>query len=356
MRLQRLLAIAGVASRRKAEELITAGRVTVNGKRTTELGAKADPNRDRIELDGKVLASEPKLTIIMNKPRGIVCTANDPEGRQTVLDLLKDSKLRLYPVGRLDFNTSGALLLTNDGELSYALTHPRYGVEKVYEAKIRGLVSEEMLARWRKGIELEDGVTAPAEVCRLEVEEGYTWLQVTLREGRNRQIRRMAEATGLEIIKLKRSSFAGIGIEGLRPGQYRPLTEEEMVRLVRDQVPDSLKARVRQQRSFVASHRDRAKKGWGKTSPKAEAGSEKTTTEPKEPTRRPRRGRDEETMPTSSKPSTRPKSKTKSKPARPSQAPPRDAQPAARRKPSDKARPTSRAKPGSGARRGPKKR
>jgi pseudouridine synthase len=210
------------------------------------------------------------MTVVMNKHRGVVCTANDPEGRQTVLDLIKDSDVRLYPIGRLDFNTSGALLLTNDGELSFALTHPRHGVEKVYEAKVRGFVSEDVLARLRKGVELDDGVTAPAEVCRLEVEEGYTWIQITLREGRNRQIRRMAEATGIEIIKLKRSSFAGIGIERLRPGQYRPLTEDELFRLVRDHVPDTLKARVRQQRGFVANRRDRVKKGWGKPGAKTE--------------------------------------------------------------------------------------
>lgn len=300
MRLQRLLAIAGVASRRKAEELITAGRVKVNGKVITELGAKADPNRDRVELDGKALASEPKITVVMNKPRGIVCTANDPEGRQTVLDLIKDSSVRLYPIGRLDFNTSGALLLTNDGELSFALTHPKHGVEKVYEAKIRGFVNEDVLARLRKGVELDDGVTAPAEVCRLEVEEGYTWIQITLREGRNRQIRRMAEATGIEIIKLKRSSFAGIGIERLRPGQYRPLTDDELFRLVRDHVPENLKARVRQQRGFVANRQDRVKKGWGKPAGKTEGTNKPQNTsssrsprrdENKKPRTSPARGR-----------------------------------------------------------------
>ncbi len=240
MRLQKALAAAGVASRRRAEELITDGRVRVNGRVVTELGTKTDPQRDKIEVNGRVVVSEEPVVLLMNKPRGVICTVNDPEGRQTVLDLVRHRGARLFPVGRLDYDTSGALLLTNDGELAYALTHPKQGVAKTYLVKVRGQVSEDVLQQWRTGVDIGDRKkTAPAEAFRKEQNQNYTWLEVTLREGRNRQIRRMAEATGLMISKLKRVSFANISIARLRIGECRPLTDRELFRLKRDHVNPS---------------------------------------------------------------------------------------------------------------------
>ena len=230
-RLQKIIAQAGLASRRGAEELIQGGRVRVNGQVVTELGSKADPSSDRIEVDGKPLIGEPTITLLMNKPRGVVCTLSDPEGRPTVADYVKEFKERLYPVGRLDFATSGALLMTNDGDLSYALTHPKHHVEKTYLLKVAGKVAETVLEKWRTGVDIGDVVTRPADVFKVEEDENFTWIQITLREGRNRQIRRMGEATGLEIKKLKRISFAGLTIEGLRIGEYRILKESEINKL-----------------------------------------------------------------------------------------------------------------------------
>lgn len=235
-RLQKVLAAAGVASRRKSEEFITAGRVRVNGKVVTELGTKVDPNADRIEVDGKQIMEEDTVVLILNKPRGVVSTVSDPEGRETVADLVKHVKARLFPVGRLDYATSGVLLMTNDGELANALTHPRYGVEKTYLVKVHGSVGNGVLDLWRKGVKLDDGaVTRPAkEVFKVEEADGYTWIQITIKEGRNRQIRRMAEATGLLVSKLKRVAFAGLTIEGIPIGKFRELTSKEAYRLKRD--------------------------------------------------------------------------------------------------------------------------
>lgn len=237
-RLQKVLARAGVASRRRAEELVAAGRVRVNGAVVAEMGVKVDPRRDRIEVDGRVVAAERFVTVVLNKPRGVVSTVRDPEGRPTVAELVRGVGARLYPVGRLDWATSGALLMTNDGDLAHALTHPRFGVEKKYHVKLKGAVGEHVLDAWRRGVRLDDGsVTRPAvEVFRVEESEGGTWIQIAIREGRNRQIRRMAEATGVELTKLKRVSFAGVTIEGVPLGEYRELTDKEIARLKRDHV------------------------------------------------------------------------------------------------------------------------
>jgi len=237
IRLQKALALAGVASRRKSEEMIEKGQVKVNGRVIKELGTKVDPKKDRIEVGGKILSTaEKQVTVLMNKPRGIVCTVSDPEGRETVIDLIKNHKERLFPVGRLDFATSGALILTNDGALAYALTHPKHDVEKTYLLKVKGSVNEQTLEKWRKGVDIGDVVTRPAQVFKVEEETNFTWIEVTIKEGRNRQIRRMGEATGLEINKLKRVAFAGLTISGLKVGQYRALTEKELFKLYRDHV------------------------------------------------------------------------------------------------------------------------
>lgn len=235
-RLQKIMAQAGIASRRKCEEIIEAGKVTVNGKVVTELGTKVDPAIQTIEVFGQKLVKERPVVFIMNKPRGVICSASDPEGRETVLDIVKNEGLRLYPVGRLDYNTSGALLLTNDGELANALTHPKFGAPKKYMVKFRGAVSDVHLEKWKQGVVLDDGTrTRPViDISRIEESDGGTWVVVIIKEGKNRQIRRMAEATGMQISKLKRVSFAGIDIEGLPVGKYRKLTPKELDRLVAD--------------------------------------------------------------------------------------------------------------------------
>ena len=232
-RLQKVLAAAGIASRRNAEKMIEAGRVRVNGVVVDKLGTKVDPQNDRVEVDGKIVTAEELVVVLINKPRGVVCTASDPEGRTTIVDLVKKEKVRLYPVGRLDWDTSGALLLTNDGDLAFALTHPRYQVPRKYLAKIRGRVSNEILDSWRKGVDIGDPAKLSVEVFRIEENESYTWIEVTAREGRNRMIRRMAEASRLDLIKLKRISFAGLGVKGLRIGEYRTLKKSEIDRLKR---------------------------------------------------------------------------------------------------------------------------
>jgi 23S rRNA pseudouridine2605 synthase len=227
-RLQKILARAGIASRRKAEELIRAGRVRVGGRVVTELGVRADPRRDRVDVDGKRVVAEPPTTIVLHKPRGVVSTLRDPEGRRSVADLVRGVGVRVVPIGRLDFHTSGVLLLTNDGDLAEKLAHPRGGVEKTYVAKVSGIVDEAGLERLSKSIVIEGRETRPAKVRRIRTERGKTWLEVTLHEGRNRQVRRIGESAGFPVMRLARTEYAGISAEGLRPGEWRPLTREEL--------------------------------------------------------------------------------------------------------------------------------
>ncbi|GAX91837.1 pseudouridine synthase [Effusibacillus lacus] len=229
-RLQKVLAQAGVASRRKCEELIVSGRVTVNGLVIRELGTKVDPELDRIELDGKPIEQEPLVYILLNKPIGVVTTASDPEGRKTVIEIVQ-VKERVFPVGRLDMNTSGLLLLTNDGELANGLMHPRHEVDKKYIAEVKGSISEEALAKLANGILLEDGLTAPAKVKLLKRTAFLSKLEITIHEGRNRQVRRMCEAVGHPVQKLKRVQVAFLTLGGLPPGGWRYLTDFEVKRL-----------------------------------------------------------------------------------------------------------------------------
>ena len=221
MRLNAYLARAGVASRRGADELIKAGRVTVNGARG-ELNTFVE-RADDVRVDGRVIGVQRLRHVLLNKPRGTITTARDPLGRPTVVDLV-GGDVRVVPVGRLDRDTTGVLLLTNDGPLAHRLAHPRYGVEKTYVADVEGEPGDDVLRRLADGVELEDGATAPARVRRI----GPSRLELVLHEGRNRQARRMLEAVGHPVQKLRRSRYAGLGPGRLRPGDWRDLTRDEV--------------------------------------------------------------------------------------------------------------------------------
>lgn len=231
-RLQKFMAEAGVASRRACEELIRQGRVTVNGE-TASLGRSVEPKQDRVELDGKPIQKEQRRTVILlYKPRGVVSTSSDPEGRRTVQDYFREIPERLYNVGRLDLNSEGLLLMTNDGALANRLTHPRYGVEKTYYAVCDGKLTASEAARLTNGVELEDGVTAPARVDAVRTtQRGDTSFLITIHEGRNRQIRRMLEAVGHRTLRLKRERFGPLSLGTLAPGEWRKLSDEEIKKL-----------------------------------------------------------------------------------------------------------------------------
>ena len=228
-RLQKALARLGVSSRRAAEKLILDGRVRVNGKVASVLGTKIDPERDKIEVDGQEKAAvPPPLYVLLYKPSGYITSVKDEKGRRTVLELLQGMEERVYPVGRLDYNTSGVLLLTNDGALTNRLLHPAYEVKKVYRAEVEGEVTKNELALLRAGVRLEDGLTAPAKAKTLKFKDGRTTLEITIHEGRNRQVRRMLEAVGHPARWLQRTGFASLTLVGLVPGQWRYLTVEEI--------------------------------------------------------------------------------------------------------------------------------
>ena len=233
-RLHKVIAQSGFCSRRAAEELILAGRVKVNGKIADIQGIKVVQGKDKIYIDNRLLAlGREFIYILLYKPSGYICSANDEKGRRTVLDLLSGIDERIYPVGRLDYSTSGALLLTNDGELTNKLLHPARKVDKTYRTEIDGDISEKEADMLRKGIRLEDGITSPADVKIVRRKDNKTTLEITIHEGRNRQVRRMMTAVGHECNWLKRTAFAGIGVENLRLGEWRHLTAAEVDRLKR---------------------------------------------------------------------------------------------------------------------------
>jgi 23S rRNA pseudouridine2605 synthase len=232
MRLQRYLSQAGVAARRKAEELITEGAVTVNGKVVTVLGTKIEPGVDRICVDGKAVYAKELLYVLLNKPKGCITSVADPEGRLTVMDYLYNLPVKVVPVGRLDFNSEGVLLLTNDGDLAARLQSPDYHVEKTYHVKVRGRLSDAHVEVLRRGVRIGSHTTTrPAQVDRLRSKSSHDWLVITLTEGKSRQIHRMLDALGHVMLKLQRVAFAGLTFHGLRVGDARELTQTEVNQL-----------------------------------------------------------------------------------------------------------------------------
>ena len=228
-RLQKILSKAGITSRRKAEGLILQGRVSVNGKIVRELGTKAVLGRDEIRVDGETLKPESEgVVLVLFKPRRCVTTLHDPQGRPTVADFINKFPIRLYPVGRLDYDAEGLLLLTNDGELAHRLQHPRYKVPKTYLVKVRGHPPAEALAILQQGVNLEDGITAPAELIVVEDDQKATWLSLTLREGRKHQVKRMCAAVGHPVLRLRRTKVGPIELDDLRPGEIRRLKSREV--------------------------------------------------------------------------------------------------------------------------------
>ncbi|HUP66354.1 MAG TPA: pseudouridine synthase [Thermoanaerobaculia bacterium] len=248
-RLQKIIARAGLASRREAEEMILDGRVRVNGKVITELGTRADSLRDHIKVDGKLLrpAEEPRY-ILLYKPKEVMTTSDDPEGRRTVLHYLKGVRERVFPVGRLDYQSEGLLLLTNDGELAHQLSHPSHGTVKTYHVKVRGVPTDRVVEKLERGITLDGVRTRPAEIERIRTTgrsqaEGNSWFEVRLREGRTQQIRKMFKAVGHPVSKLKRVAIGAIRDNALVPGQWRDLDPREVRLLSRNEEPETRRPR-----------------------------------------------------------------------------------------------------------------
>ncbi|HIW12181.1 MAG TPA: rRNA pseudouridine synthase [Candidatus Salinicoccus stercoripullorum] len=232
VRLQKAIADSGVTSRRKAEQLITEGRVSVNGKVVAELGSKVTAG-DRIEVDGVPLTAEEKVHILYYKPTGEISAVEDDRSRSTVTDAFKQMDVRLYPVGRLDYDTSGILLMTNDGEFTQYMTHPKFEMSKTYRVKINGILKRDQQKEMRKGIMLEDGRTAPAGVKVIrDKKDRQMILELTIHEGRNRQVRRMFEHFGLEVLKLTRIKYDFLTLDGLAEGEYRFLKPHEVKKLI----------------------------------------------------------------------------------------------------------------------------
>jgi 23S rRNA pseudouridine2605 synthase len=230
-RVQKFLSRCGVASRRQAEQMMLDGRVTINGTVVRELGVKVDADRDAVKVDGKRIHGEHPAYVLLYKPKGTICTLDDPEQRPTVMDLVRGVKARLFPVGRLDFDTTGALLLTNDGEMANLLMHPRHRFSKTYLAKVKGIPTEERLEKLRRGINIEGVRTAPAEARIVSVKEKNSLVELVLREGRNRQVKRMFLEIGHPVLRLHRSAYAFLTLDGMQATQWRHLLPEEIKRL-----------------------------------------------------------------------------------------------------------------------------
>ena len=234
IRLQKYIANAGITSRRKAEDLILQGKIQVNGKVVTELGTKITPKLDKVMYNGKVVKEESKYVyILLNKPIGYITTSKEQFGRDSVMDLVK-VKERIVPVGRLDMYTSGALILTNDGNFVYQVTHPKHEIDKTYTVTVKGIVTDEEVGRLRKGVKIDDYVTKEAKVkiLKIESEKNQSRLEITIHEGKNRQIRKMCEAINHNVLALHRSKIAGIGVKDLSLGKWRYLNEREVAKIL----------------------------------------------------------------------------------------------------------------------------
>ncbi|HLE41619.1 MAG TPA: pseudouridine synthase, partial [Nitrospirota bacterium] len=242
---------------RAAEEIILEGRVRVNGKVVSELGSKADPGKDHIKVDGKLInPRQPQTYIMLNKPAGYITTMSDPEKRPLVQDLLKGVRTRVYPVGRLDYNTEGMLLLTNDGDFAHLITHPSHELSKTYLVKVKGQLDDATLEKLAKGIYLDDGKTAPARVRKVRKEEANSWIEIAIHEGRKRQVRRMMDRVGHSVIRLKRTKIGPISLGDLPTGMFRHLTSDEVKMLRATAIDDrSQKPGVRSQEPGVRSQK-----------------------------------------------------------------------------------------------------
>ncbi|MFL6248489.1 MAG: pseudouridine synthase [Thermoanaerobaculia bacterium] len=252
-RLQKIIAHAGFASRREAETMIREGRVTVNGRVVTELGTKADAAHDHVKVDGKLITrAEPHRYILLYKPKEVMTTVEDPEGRKTVIQLVKGVRERIYPVGRLDFHSEGLILLTNDGDLAFKVSHPQHGSVKTYHVKVRGVPEERLVDKLRRGITIDGKRTLPCDIERMKTtgrstgrgdDEGNSWFEVRLREGRTQQIRKMFQAVGHPVSKLRRVAIGPISDPKLTPGDWRELTPREVKMLATMQEPAKAKPR-----------------------------------------------------------------------------------------------------------------
>jgi 23S rRNA pseudouridine2605 synthase len=291
-RLQKIIAHAGYASRREAEAMMRAGRITLNGRVVTELGTRADPDRDHIKVDGKLITrAEDHRYIIIYKPKEVMTTVEDPQGRRTVIDLVRGVRERIYPVGRLDYHSEGLVLLTNDGELAYKVSHPKHGSVKTYNVKVRGVPEERIIDKLRRGITIDGKRTLPCDIAPIKTtgktaDEGNSWWEVKLREGRTQQIRKMFQAVGHPVSKLRRVAIGPIADPKLSPGVWRELTKHE-VKLLATLKDMPVKPRR------VAAKRPAPKKKPAKTAAKArgkKTTSRSTTRRPTTRSRAARRG------------------------------------------------------------------
>lgn len=232
MRLNKYIASCGAASRRGADTLISEGRVSVNGTCVSKLGTDIDENADTVSIDGKVLCrAENKVYIMLNKPKGVLCTCSDDRGRKTVLSLLSNMEERLYPVGRLDYDTEGLLLLTNDGDFAYRCTHPKHELSKTYQAVVRGSLTAQMIEQLRKGVHIGDVITSPASVDIEKTQGDLAWVRIVIHEGRNRQVKRMFESVGCRVEMLRRTAIGGLELGDLETGKWRKLSKKDFERL-----------------------------------------------------------------------------------------------------------------------------
>ncbi len=264
VRLQKLIAGTGLSSRRTAEMLIAAGRVSVNGKVVTELGTKVDPGRDHVKVDGKHLTSaQPFVYLLLHKPKNVMSTLDDPGGRTTVKHFLRGVSVRVFPVGRLDFDSEGLMLLTNNGDLAQALLHPRYHVPKTYLIKVKGVLKDEDIGRLEQGVRLDDGMTSPAHVKKVRKVEANSWLEITIREGRKHQVKRMLEAVGHPVLKLMRVRMGPLSLGDLAPGEFRFLADRE-ANALRELVEERREAVERGDEQGGRSKRPARRAGWAK--------------------------------------------------------------------------------------------